>query len=388
MIFTETRTKGYGSHFGSSLLSIFLLCSAAANANDSEYFTSGNQLVPLSETDISIRKEILTIGLQDDKFANVTVYYELFNPGTTDKTVLMGFEADPSYNDDYVFHPDGKHPHIHDFTVEMNGEKLSYQNAVCQQGTPDGLQPIDMSKYEVCEETVTTVHPIGNDTLFIPFSYVYYFQATFKPGLNKIRHTYKYTQSRGVGFAFKIDYKLTPATRWANHQIDDFTLVVRADHTAKHFLIDEELFDMAPWRLTEGEGKQRVTPHPGRSLREFSLRNGAYTWHKTNFCPKSELSITSADEIYLFNERATFGAFYDRSSSLELNFGKERTNNRMKEDLRKRIAHNLPYAHRGHVFNDRVLDDYFSTLWWYIPNPDYKDDQSDFTEIDKQFLAY
>ncbi len=371
-----------------TLLFTSMLFAATASANDAAYFTSGNQLIPVKETDISIRKEILTIGLQDDGKADITVYYEFFNPGTTDKTILMGFEADPSYNDDYEFHADGVHPHIFDFTVEMNGEKLSYKNAVCLEGLPDGLQPLDMNKYEITEETVTSVRPVGNDTLFIPFAYVYYFEATFKPGINKIQHTYKYTESNGVGFSYQIDYKLSPATRWANHQIDDFTLVIRADNTAKHFIIDEQAFNMAPWVLSEGEGKQRVTNHYDESLREFSLRNGAFTWHKTNFCPRSELTITSADEIYLFNDNAPFGSFYDRGSSLELYYGEGRTQYTMEEGLRRRVAHNLPYAHRGHVFKDPVLNAYFRALWWYMPNPDYKDSQSDFTDVDRQYLSY
>ena len=53
-----------------------MLFAATASANDAAYFTSGNQLIPVKETDISIRKEILTIGLQDDGKADVTVYYE------------------------------------------------------------------------------------------------------------------------------------------------------------------------------------------------------------------------------------------------------------------------------------------------------------------------
>lgn len=371
-----------------SLLFTSMLFAATASANDAAYFTSGNQFIPVKETDISIRKEILTIGLQDDGKADVTVYYEFFNPGTTDKTILMGFEADPSYNDDYEFHADGVHPHIFDFTVEMNGEKLSYKNAVCLEGLPDGLQPLDMNKYEITEETFTSVRPVGNDTLFIPFAYVYYFEATFKPGINKIQHTYKYTASNGVGFSYQIDYKLSPATRWANHQIDDFTLVIRADNTAKHFFLDEQDFNMAPWVLSEGEGKQRVTNHYDESLREFSLRNGAFTWHKTNYCPRQELTITSADEIYLFNDNAPFGSFYDRGSSLELYYGGDRTKYTMEESLRRRVAHNLPYAHRGHVFKDPVLNAYFRALWWYMPNQDYKDSQSDFTDVDRQYLSY
>ena len=119
---------------------------------------------------------------------------------------------------------------------------------------PHGVVPLDMSKYEL-SEYFTTVHPKGNDTLYIPFSYVYYFDATFTPGLNKIHHTYRYKLSMSVGVSFSLSYKLSPATRWANKQIDDFTLIIRADNTAKHFVVNEKNFADASWTLSEGVGK-------------------------------------------------------------------------------------------------------------------------------------
>ncbi len=354
------------------------LAATSLLANDGVYYTSGNQLIPLLESNISIQKEILTISIQDDKYATVDVYYEFYNPTSSDKTVLMGFEANPPYNDAYEFYPDGKHPHILDFTVEMNGEQLSYKNAVCLENSAEGLNPLDMSKYEITDESMTTVHPKGNDTLYLPFYYVYYFDATFKPGLNKIHHTYKYKESETVGTAFEIEYKLSPAMRWANHQIDDFTLIIRADNTAKHFIISNENFKSSSWVVTEGMGKQRALDSDSQ---EFSLRNGAITWHSTNFKPSDELFICSADMLYLFDENAPFGSFYDRTSARSFYVNEHNKNN-------AKIAHNLPYANRGHVFKNKKLKAYFESLWWYMPDPNYVDNQDDFTEVDRMYLNY
>ena len=47
-------------------LMLLLLAAASAVANDGTYYTSGNQLVPLQETDIRVRKEVLTIALMDN----------------------------------------------------------------------------------------------------------------------------------------------------------------------------------------------------------------------------------------------------------------------------------------------------------------------------------
>lgn len=59
----------------------FVLAMLTAWGNDGVYYTSGNHLVPLQETDISVRKEVLTISLMDNGYARVDVQYEFWNPG-------------------------------------------------------------------------------------------------------------------------------------------------------------------------------------------------------------------------------------------------------------------------------------------------------------------
>ena len=181
-------------------------------ANDGVYYTRGSQLVPLTETDISVRKEVLTISIMDNGFARVDVYYEFWNPGKEVKRVLMGFEADPSYNDDYKFYPSGVHPHIKDFTVEMNGRKLTYGNALCvapgKQTGVHGLERIDTTKrYYVFDNNMLYEEGFNaeegdNYKAGIAFAYVYYFNADFQPGLNKVHHTYTYRMSLTVGVPY------------------------------------------------------------------------------------------------------------------------------------------------------------------------------------------
>ncbi|MCQ2295690.1 MAG: DUF4424 domain-containing protein, partial [Bacteroidales bacterium] len=150
-------------------------------ANDGTYYTSGNQLVPLQETNISVRKEVLTISILNNGFAHVDVYYEFWNPSQQSRQLLMGFEADPPYNSDWKFHPDGVHPNIADFTVEMNGIQLAYKNAVCIQNTTtldtvprkDYVLFDDNRLYEKDPETNSEYWDAG-----ITFDYVYYFTAT------------------------------------------------------------------------------------------------------------------------------------------------------------------------------------------------------------------
>ncbi|MBR3627027.1 MAG: hypothetical protein IKN48_11960, partial [Bacteroidaceae bacterium] len=91
------------------LAAIWLFCGLNVCANDGVFYVNGNHLVPIQETDISLTKEVLTIGLCDDGYASVDVQYELNNLGEA-KTVVMGFEANAPYNDDVPFSPQGIHP--------------------------------------------------------------------------------------------------------------------------------------------------------------------------------------------------------------------------------------------------------------------------------------
>jgi len=358
-----------------------LLLSVMAIANDGVYYTSGNQLVPLQETDISVKKEILSISLLDDGTAKVDVYYEFFNPSSKAKTLQMGFEADPSYNDDYEFHSNGVHPHIKNFTVEINGQLMNYKNAVCVLSDKPEFKPADMNKYKVSEEVTHLVNK-NNEDEYLGFAYVYYFNATFQPGINKVHHTYSYTLSETVGTLFELSYKLTPATRWANHQIDDFTLFIRADNTAKHFFFGHAPFKGGNLTTSGGQGKLRANQGYDGSSVEASIRNSAVMFHATNYCPKDELSIVSADVFSSFNEDAKLGCFYDRSNASRIIYEMTPRKQKLSDQLRARIIRNLPYAHRGHVFKDKVLKNYFESLWWYMPDPTYKDDTSDFTPAD------
>jgi len=367
-------------------------------ANDGSYFTSGNHLVPLQETHISVKKEILTIHIGDDGYANVDVYYEFYNPGNDYKTIQMGFEADPPYNADYTFYPDGKHPYINNFTVEMNSKTLTYQNAVALPNIGGGMKTINLNKWKYDENEADCQLKNVNTGEYTQFAYVYYFDATFKPGINKIHHTYSYQLSVVVGTSWLLNYKLSPAGRWANKRIDDFTLVIDAKNTAKHFIISKNIFGKENHFVKKsGEYKIRTLPQGLYTTEEdweIALRNGVIEMHIKNFTPneENELSIASADSYYSFNSpdnKYHYGAFYDRSTSAYV-YMADNTENVVPSDknFRQRICRNLPFAHRGHVFKDKQLKSFFEKQFWYMPNPNYKDDTSNFTESDKNVMKH
>lgn len=338
----------------SSLVLVIATLTLTAAANDATYFTKGAQLIPLQESDIAIKSEVLTFTLTDDGYTTVDVLYEFNNTGAA-KTVKMGFEAISPYNSGDEVRTDGVHPYIDRFTVEMNGKTLSYNNHLSPPINPDAPEE-DRSYY-----------------------YIYAFDALFNHGINRVHHTYRFRDSNGVGRAFIIPYWLMPATRWKGETIGDFTLNIQAPETAKHFVLPTGVFEGAEFKVTKGAGKVRTTTNQwGDKYIEIALRNGAVQWHKTGFRPTDDFEITSADLLYAFNENASVGAFYDRSPSYIVRYDDK--------PLPKRIVRNMPYANRGYVFKSRDLRDYFSKFFWYMPDPLYVPSTSDFTPREQRLL--
>lgn len=356
----------------------------AARSNDGVFYVNGNHLVPVQETDIALTREVLTISLEDDGYARVDVQYEL-NNGGREKTVTMGFEAGAPYNDEAAFSPQGIHPYISDFTVEMNGEKLAYMNAVVktEYGVDCDFQPLDLKRWKSYDETKmrdgeelpnnSLLYDISRDSL-IDFSYAYYFVARFREGRNTIHHTYRYRMSYGVGRTFEVPYWLLPAMRWANRQIDDFTLRIRAPHTAKHFFVEDSVFAQSNFIVIEGVGKVKKTKWYDEIFVEMALRNATVQWHATDFRPKGNMTVQSAERLHYDDYK--LGTFYDRSDGY-LPGGFVIEPDKVKE--LRRILSNLPYASRGYVFKDKKLKKYFSQFWWYMPDPSWQPDTSDFT---------
>ena len=363
------------------LTAIMCLAATVAMANDGVFFVNGSELTPVHETDISISKEVLTISIGDDGYAMVDVQYEMMNHGKA-KTVQVGFEANAPYNDTAKLDPSGKHPYISNFTVTMNDKVLSYKNAVVASHyqAPTDFKPLDLSKWKTTDgmdfEGSNNLYDASTDSI-IGFSYAYCFEAPFREGVNTIHHTYRYRLSYGVWRAFEIPYWLTPAMRWQNRQIDDFTLRIKAEDTAKHFCLNDSLFTSAPFKI-EGTGKMRTVKQPyGGQMLEVALRNATLEWHGRNFIPRDNITILAADMLY--GDHDKLGAFYDRGEHYVL-WGF------MDKKPSRKILRNLPYANRGYVFKNKKLQRYFSSLWWYMPDPQWQASTSDFTPREWQLI--
>lgn len=376
-----------------------LVAAATASANDSGYATYGNMLIPFVSTDIAVDKEVLTIRLTDEGKTYIDVDYTFINRGSKEKTILMGFEADPGYPGVMEITDNG-HPEIYDFTVMMNGSRITPKTSVVLLDKDENVidrKPIDVTKYSY--QDFRRVVKKGNEENYDAeswgYAFVYSFNATFKPGENHIHHTYNYQNGAGVMENYFLTYKLSPAARWAGGSIRDFTLRITTPNTAKHFFLETEFAQKQDPKITTGVAKFRNKSKKydwddspvTRYYKEISMRNATLEWHLTNYSPKKELEIRSADTFYMdysMEKPASPTAYYDRTCGIYWFW----MNTEKYTAQQRRLIRNLPYASRGYVFKDAALKKHFNSLWWYMPDPSYNSaNTSDFTERERELIS-
>ena len=353
-----------------------LLLSTALYANDGAFFGSGNHLVPIRETDISVQKEILYLKKIQNKYIEVSVYYEFFNP-KEDKEITVGFEAESPSGDVDGAPKNGHHPYMFDFTVNLNNAFLPYQiayvtDSLYAQGGK--IKSIDLNTFN------------GNkDGNYIDFRYVYHFKAKFKKGVNILKHTYKYNISGGIAYNYHFDYILTAANRWANKRIDDFTLIIDMGdfQTAS---IEHTFFKSGKEWLLSGVGKITETAHKGPgdgtglNATNFYVQQGLLFFQKKNFTPKGELHIY--DWALWVHQSAGFPIDYP--FTIDLPNLKYETEPKTEEE--KRLLRNLPFARRGYIFKDKTLQAFYNKQDWYQPNPSYIPEVEYLTPKEKELI--
>lgn len=391
-------------------IAFLLICLSAlfVTANDGVFYAAGNQLIPITETDISVKKEVLTINRVGDHI-EVTVYYEFFNP-VGEKELLVGFEAKSPYNsglDPIELFPN--HPHIQNFKVVVNGELLKYEIAHVKRGRYDENNRYTLPSYysngrfkdwskKQCEDSLKAW-----DYNAIPFDYVYHFKAKFRPGLNIVQHTYEYDLSFSVGEEFHFPYVLTAANRWANHQIDDFTLNINMGDR-ESFRIKKTFFEKPVEWTINGLGMAMNCDWPSwdtvKSGVVFHLQEGGISFHKQNFHPDGELFIVKDHLIScMWNDWNG-----EQNSTVEENFitGLKSQYYTLDTNIipgfleippqftpdQRRILRNLPFAYHGYKFKDKELQKYFESTKWYIRNPKYKGEMEGFSEKEKAWVEF
>lgn len=395
-----------------SLTILLLLISVAAmQANDAAFYANGNHLIPIHESQVRVQKEVLKLKYVNG-LVEVDVYYEFFNPGNA-KDILVGFEAAPPYPFSSAdMTNDHHHPNIFNFNVVMNGSNLSYDVAIVplvyyeeEESNTDPFYLKDGKINALSQQQIDNMleeeNSVSDDS---PFYYVYHFNAHFKKGLNTVRHTYKYKPSNSVMYSYTISYILTAANRWANKQIDDFTLEIDMGER-ESFAITPNFFNSE--REWEIRGKCRTTTlevynEMGEKVNApfFHMQKGSLRFKAKNFHPQGNLDINSPIQYFFLTSVSPNELLNDmRSRYISMNFGFEDIHQYEEwfdgqeadivlraNALQKKILRNLPFAQRGYVFKNKDLQKYYESTDWYMPNPSYKADPAGLQKYEQIWL--
>lgn len=321
-----------------------------AFCNDGVYLTRGSVIYPINETRVSLDKEVLSFTVRE-KICRVDIYFEFNNPDLVERNLLIGFQAPMAYGDV----PEGASQtnQISDFTILSNDQIVPYTLKVAE-----------------CEDCELKEIKDGNlPEIEFPGVFVYLFQLSFKPGINKINHSYTFPASTNVEASQLYNYILTTGSKWANGTIKDLTVQIdMGDNT--YFYVNDVFGDKADWSVI-GTGKvmdkkQLYGPDPVRVAR---LLSGKLQINVKGFKPLKNIEFginRRLNDDFLNTEEYTLDGNYSRA------------------DLK--LLRNTIYAQHGHVFRSKEIMDYFLKFEWYIPNPNLTMDQIILTEKEKKLL--
>jgi hypothetical protein len=364
---------------------LFLLPVSVCYSNDGAFRAAGNQLIPMYETDISVKKEILTINRISSGKAAITVYYEFFNP-TSNKELEVGFEAVSPYGDVTMRPVNGQHPYITKFTVNMNEEAIPFKVAIVS----DSLYYRN-GKYK--SKTLAQALKESDENDLVDYFYVYHFKALFKPGINIIKHTYTVDLSNSIAENYTLKYILSTAGRWANRQIDDFTLQINMGELQDIWISNTFFTNVSEWQLPETvKGIQLKKNRKDKKITdtsEFVIRKGMLTFQKQNFKPVGELYIESYRNWFYYgsrDENMIDDYFNCKRDRLPFSIEDQDEIKKPSDELSKRILKNLPFARRGYVFKSPELQSYFEKQRWYKKEDTYKPVLAELTQKEQAWL--
>jgi hypothetical protein len=228
---------------------------------------------------------------------------------------------------------------------------------------------------------------------YVDFFYVYHFRALFKKGMNIIQHTYIVDLSNSIVDNYSLDYVLTAAKRWANRQIDDFTLQIDMGAFQDLSIPCTFFSNASEWTIGEkGKGIDQKADRRDKTATdtsEFFIRTGMLVFQKKNFKPAGELFMHSLSAYYYYDakhpdeDRENFNS---RHQSLPFSLDMQDAIKPPANDLSKRILRNLPFARRGYPFAAPELRSYYEHQKWYLPDSTYKPIASELTKKEQDWL--
>jgi len=357
---------------------LFCLLSIFTFANDWEFGSEGEHIIPLKGSNMSIKKEKITLKLTPDGML-VNVKFVFDNPTAENK--IIGFVTPESGNGGYYEEENvTRKPeplNIKNFKTTVNGKEVKSNVELLSKLLSRGV---------LDNNIVTEYVKAEKEKEF--YNYVYYFNADFKQGENVVEHSYFYTGSYGV-YERDFEYVVTTISKWKNKTVEDFEIeVYPGNYFVKlpySFWINTKKIN---WEIV-GKGKM-ITVAPTKQPNDedatilektgvvySKLDNGFIRYKTKNFSPTDNFYMVRMDNIlgfdYEFPEGKIQGykfkddyftflreTVYDDYPSIVSSL----------KDLKDKdldIVRNYPYAFAGYDFAKKDLKDYFSQFIWYSP---------------------
>ena len=355
---------------------LFCFLSIFTFANDWEFGSEGEHIIPLKGSNVSIKKEKITLKLTPDGML-VNVKFTFDNPTAENK--IVGFVTPESGNGGYYEEENvTRKPeplNIKNFKTTVNGKEVKSNVELLSKLLSKGVLDNNIIK-EYTEKEKNF------------YNYVYYFNADFKQGENVVEHSYFYTGSYGV-YERDFEYVVTTISKWKNKTVEDFEIEV---YPGNYFVKLPYSFwtntKKINWEIV-GKGKM-ITVAPTKQPNDedatilektgvvySKLDNGFIRYKTKNFSPTDNFYMVRMDNIlgfdYEFQEGKIQGykfkddyftflreTVYDDYPSIVSSL----------KDLKDKdldIIRNYPYAFAGYDFAKKDLKDYFSQFIWYSP---------------------
>lgn len=343
---------------------LLLNLSMSSFGNDGVYLTKGGLIYPTQETKISLEKEILTFKVRDH-IAYVSIQFEFNNPETIDRKLLVGFQA-PTAEGDV---PDSlsNTNQIKDFIIIQSGTILPYT-----------LKSADCDTCELKDPTEIHFSQF-NTGLF-----VFLFEITFKPGMNRLDHSYNFPASHNVAFDQFYKYILTTGSKWAGEKIKELTVNIDMGQN-KYFYVNDIYGRSADWSVI-GTGKltdEKFDYVDADTCRMVRTLSGYLQIKVTDFQPIKNIEFGIVSD----HSFAVWPVYYEKfrdgsiASIGDLSLNADHT----LEELR--LLRNTIYAQYGYDFKDAALKQYFSQFAWYMPDPNLKMGDIEMTEAEKEYVT-
>ena len=367
---------------------LFILIAIVSFANDWEFSSRGENIIPIETSQVSIKKEQIKMKIVNDGM-DVKVKFIFDSPVSEEK--IIGFiTPEGGFDDDENYQWDGE-MHFKNFTTVVNGKTVKSNVEKMKDFYKKNL----LSKEEMQKYNVEKYKD----------SYIYYFKANFVKGENTVEHSYNYSGSYGVGY-IDFQYVWTTISKWKNKKVDDFELIIEPGTSFVSlpytFWKNEKKVD---WKIV-GEGKidtavQTITDDVTKEKRVLKrvyarLKNGYIKYKTKDFAPDNEFLIEEIKNIanyypfektekgYIFLDESSdynfwlccyvtepyskekYGTYENYKEELKLSKNKEE---QLKElsDKELEILRNYPFALSGYDFSRKDLKDYFSQFIWYYP---------------------